>query len=965
MSDQNPSDLISLPQGGGALRGIGETFTPNLQTGTGNYRVPLEVPVGRNGLQPKLALSYSSGNGNGPFGLGWALDVPGVQRKTSMGIPRYGDSDVFILSGAEDLVPIPGGAPGQTLYRPRTEGLFARIIHHMESGSDYWEVWSKDGLLSRYGNSRPVGAPASWRDNAIIADSDGSRIFAWRLSETVDPFGNRIEYSYVPGNPGEAQIYLSEVRYVDYGPDPVSFLVSIRFNYDTTPRPDPFSDRRAAFEVRTSLRCTSIETWITTDQPVLARTVHLEYLDIAANGVSLLGKVWVEGHDGAASQSLAPLEFGYTAWDPRSRRYQSLDAPNGSLPDESLAHGDLTLVDLFGDGLQSVLQLNGRARFWRNVGQGQLDPPRTLPFAPPVSLGAPGVQIADFNGDGRPDLLVTDTSGAGYYSLATDGGFDPRGYVRLRQSPSFELTDSLVRLVDLDGDGITDALRTGTTFELFYNDPHEGFTRVESRPRGATVPDVTFGDPHVLLADFTGDGLTDVALVYNGRVEYWPYLGYGQWGPKVVMQNAPHFQDAVVYGTGGFDPRRLLAADVDGDGCADLVYVGDGETTVWVNRTGNGFADPMVVRGTPPVDNLAAVCAADMTGSGTAGVLWSYDLGTRRGSTYRFLDLTGGVKPYLLSSIDNHMGASTIIEYASSTRYAIADQRAGQPWQTTLPFPVQVVSRVTVFDFFSQSTLVSEFDYHHGYWDGADREFRGFGRTDQRDALRFTSATGTVPISPPTELRTWFHLGPVGDEFGGWTESDYSQEYWSGDKQVLARPQRLQDMLKALDRRVKRDALRSLRGSILRSELYALDGTSLQDLPYTVTEHQYGLREESPPGPGEVPDRRHIFFPYTLAERTTQWERGSEPLATFTFSGDYDTYGQVLSQCAIAVPRGRDFLVGLASPPVDPYLATLTETTYAPRDDEQRYLVNRVARTTTFEITNDGTPALLDLWATI
>ncbi len=47
-----------------------------------------------------------SHTGNGPFGLGWGVSVPGVSRKTSEGIPRYGDAqDAFVLSGAEDLVP--------------------------------------------------------------------------------------------------------------------------------------------------------------------------------------------------------------------------------------------------------------------------------------------------------------------------------------------------------------------------------------------------------------------------------------------------------------------------------------------------------------------------------------------------------------------------------------------------------------------------------------------------------------------------------------------------------------------------------------------------------------------------------------------------------------------------------------------------------------------------------------------
>jgi hypothetical protein len=80
---------ISIPQGGGAIHGIGETFAPDLHTGTGNFTVPIAMPPGRNGFQPQLSLIYSTGNGNGPYGLGWNLSIPGVSRKTSKGIPRY------------------------------------------------------------------------------------------------------------------------------------------------------------------------------------------------------------------------------------------------------------------------------------------------------------------------------------------------------------------------------------------------------------------------------------------------------------------------------------------------------------------------------------------------------------------------------------------------------------------------------------------------------------------------------------------------------------------------------------------------------------------------------------------------------------------------------------------------------------------------------------------------------------
>jgi Salmonella virulence plasmid 65kDa B protein len=190
------AQIISLPRGGGALQGMGEKFSPDLHTGTGNFSVPIALPGGRNGFQPQLQIVYSTGNGNGPFGLGWALSTPGVSRQTSRGVPRYDDAkDTFILSGAEDIVPLHlGDSPGATRYRPRTEGLFARIERHHDKENDYWEVRSKDGLLSLYGTPG-----AARNDPAAIANphpQQRTELFAWKLSQTLDTFGNRIEYEY-------------------------------------------------------------------------------------------------------------------------------------------------------------------------------------------------------------------------------------------------------------------------------------------------------------------------------------------------------------------------------------------------------------------------------------------------------------------------------------------------------------------------------------------------------------------------------------------------------------------------------------------------------------------------------------------------------------------------------------------------------------------------------------------------
>src|SRR6266542_4053784 len=98
--------VIMMSKGGGAIKGIVEKFEVAAVIGTAGLSVPLPVSPGRSGFGPAVGLSYDSGHGNGPFGLGFALSVPTITRKTDKGLPRYYDveeSDEYILSGAEDL----------------------------------------------------------------------------------------------------------------------------------------------------------------------------------------------------------------------------------------------------------------------------------------------------------------------------------------------------------------------------------------------------------------------------------------------------------------------------------------------------------------------------------------------------------------------------------------------------------------------------------------------------------------------------------------------------------------------------------------------------------------------------------------------------------------------------------------------------------------------------------------------
>jgi RHS repeat-associated protein len=989
--------VISLPKGGGALQGLGEKFSPDLHTGTGNFSVPIALPSGRNGFQPELSLLYSTGNGNGPFGLGWSLSIPGVTRQTSKGVPIYDDSeDTFVLSGAEDLVPVERLA-GKTRYRPRTEGLFARIDHHRDATDNYWEVRSKDGLLSLYGTPASAGS-----DSAAVADPQNrTKIFAWKLSATVDTFGNRIEYEYERDLGEEPfhhwdQLYLKRIRYADYTEqDETKFLVSISFEYEN--RPDPFSEHRAGFEIRTRKRCKRIEVRTHAGEDLLIRTYEMVYLDqrpgmehlLPRNGVSFLSQMRVVGHDQERTEELPPLEFGYAQFEPERREFIPLRGAD--LPARSLANPDTELVDLFGNGLPDILEMNGTVRYWRNLGDGNYDLPREMHQAPAgLQLADPGVQLIDANGDGRTDLLVTANGLSGYYPLRFGGLWDKRSFQRFEVAPSFNLEDPEVKLLDLDGDGVTDVLRSGSRFECFFNEVNgrrRGWTTENTRwvERRAVedFPNVRFSDPRVKWADMTGDGLQDIVLVHDGNVEYWPNLGRGEWGRRVSMRSCPRLPY-------GHDPRRVLIGDVDGDGAADIVYVDDGRVTLWINRCGNGFSDPIEIRGTPSVSDMDAVRLSDVFGTGVGGVLWSADASGLSRRNMFFLDLTGGTKPYLLDEMDNHMGAVTKVAYAPSTRFYLEDQeRPDTRWKTPLPFPVQVVIRVEVIDEISRGKLATEYRYHHGYWDGAEREFRGFGMVEQLDTESFedynepgTHGEGTTfarvadrtSFSPPMLTKTWFHQGPIGDEFGEWEETDFGAEFWPDDSSVFSRSSSTTEFLKRLPRRAKRDALRTLRGRVLRTELYALDGTEREDRPYTVEEHLYGICEVVDEGsrhaliyeprPGDSPAITgndlppRVFFPHTLANRTTQWERGNDPMTQFSFVGYYDAYGQPRRETQIACPRGWR---KPEDTPGKDYLATRTDTVYARSDDSLVYIADRVAKTTTYEISNEGTQSVFDL----
>src|SRR4030095_14525368 len=190
---------IALPKGGGAIKSIDEKFAVNAVNGTASFSISLPVATSR-GATPSLTLSYNSGSGNGIFGLGWNLSTGSIRRKTDKGLPQYMDaseSDIYLFSGAEDLVPefkknettgsflinsngdyeinkkdSPDGSFTVQFYRPRLEGLFARIERwsHKTNGEIKWRIITRDNTTTLFG----------WSPGSRVADpQDGKRVFEW------------------------------------------------------------------------------------------------------------------------------------------------------------------------------------------------------------------------------------------------------------------------------------------------------------------------------------------------------------------------------------------------------------------------------------------------------------------------------------------------------------------------------------------------------------------------------------------------------------------------------------------------------------------------------------------------------------------------------------------------------------------------------------------------------------------
>ena len=152
----------------------------------------------------------------------------------------------------------------------------------------------------------------------------------------------------------------------------------------------------------------------------------------------------------------------------------------------------------------------GRFDIGATWAMGEFDLPRVMKEGPAgVSLGDPGVQFMDADGDGRIDLLVNRDTLSGYYPMQATGQWDRKSFQRHKLRPSFPLKGPETKLVDLTGDGVTDVIRSSSRMECFFNDQLEGWkeTRSITRKDIEVFPNINFSNPHVKWGDLSGSNL--------------------------------------------------------------------------------------------------------------------------------------------------------------------------------------------------------------------------------------------------------------------------------------------------------------------------------------------------------------------------------------------------------------------------------------------------------------------------
>jgi hypothetical protein len=587
------------------------------ESGAATYGIPVKLPPGVAGMEPKLALGYSSQGGNGLLGVGWNLEgmsaITRCPRTMSTdgvrGAIAFNSNDRFCMDG-QRLMLVGGtyGAPDSE-YRTEREG-FSRIVAKGSAGSGpaWFEVQNKAGLLLRYGHTM---------DSRIERQGSAS-VAVWALTRVQDVKGNYLEWEYVE-SAADGLWYPKEVRYTGSA----SAAPTNRVVFNVEARPDRAIAAQAGFKNNLSVRVTSIE---------------------AMAGGAPVGRyefTYSQGPVGGASR-LATLRHCSTA-----PSYQCTENKTFQYTGEPLAFSQAFHVA--GDGIGSSKQgivhadINGDGRsdllYWyystsvglvlrSKIGDGAGNFTHAEHIAGDGVDGLYGIEVADVNGDGKADIVYWYNDGNRGLVIRTKigNGSGSFGHQEFYAGDGMTSNYKGVRIADINGDGRSDLIywfhhsTDGLVIRSKISQGTGQFTEA-SFVAGDGVSAAYYG---VEPADINGDGLADLMYWY-----YDPVRGL-IIRSKIGDGNGAFSHVEHVAGDGmGSQYQAVQVVDINGDGLSDVLYWYYDTSLGLVVRSkiGDGtgrFSEAQTIAGDGMGSTYQAIRVADVNGDGKADLVYWY-----------------------------------------------------------------------------------------------------------------------------------------------------------------------------------------------------------------------------------------------------------------------------------------------------------------------------------------------------
>lgn len=957
---------ISLPRGGGSIKGLGETFQPNLFSGTGSHTIPFPISKAR-GLEPEISITYNSGSGNGSFGMGYSLGLEKITLRTEQCIPKYDDKDIYLLNGTE-LVKNNENSEKKSgyiiqKYFPRIQKKFLLIKHFIKEdfSESYWEVTSTENITTIFGKENST---------RIYNPKKKTQIFEWLIQEKINAKGNKIEYSYkaenkdnIPNsieNQGHSynNKYIQCVKYGNFfdSNNIEKYAFEIIFDYgeyylekldkdgknpclptrEWSYRKDAFSSFLSGFEIRTCRLCKNILLFhcfenelgasSLTKRLELIYTETTSYDEIEIITPATLKSLQLIGYqregklatDKYQSQKMPSIEFGFSKFNiSLTPKFKQLEIEGDSIPDYLNTNGFIP-IDFNAEGISGLLYTKGNSvMYCEPKGGGEYGFPKEMNEFPITSRFETGeVALVSLEGNGELDLVYNGHNQRGYYKRKENESWN--NFEVFQQNPTIYENEHIEQ-VDLSNNGKTDLLLAKkNTLEVYPSSGIKGYDSSIEKIAPSNFPLVKKGykNEFVGFANIFGDGLPHRIKITNGNIECWPNLGYGDFGEKITLGNVPYFED-------GFDNSRLFFADIDGSGTSDLVYVESSQVTLFINQSGNSFSDAIKIRLPEVYSSIDQISFADILGNGTTCLVFTKIDNTPRHYYYDFvgeITIDGvtqkSMKPYLLNTIDNNLGAHTQIQYCSSTKFYLEDKKNGASWITKLPFPVQLVEKKIVTDKISGARYTHRFKYHDGYYDSVERQFRGFGYVESWDTEDYEGFRAGIQrtdgqvidkknFAPPVYTRTWHHTGVPFKEQS--LRAYYKKQYFKGDTKAYDFPDSVfNEEIYKQDSETVRQAYSSLKGQVIRTEVYGEDKEvhpNVYQNPYAVAESNVEVSLCQQKG-----ENTYAVFMINPRESINyHYERNpKDPRIQQEFTLKTDKFGNTIQSCSICLPRRSD-----------------------------------------------------------